>query len=94
MFSNYEKQDYDSVPANSLEGWKQLYKIGEVDHMPEPTNEKQKRVQEIYRKRKREKTSNRTWTLVLILCLIPVLILLVTSALFDLGVELPAFFGR
>ncbi|MBW3112600.1 hypothetical protein KYJ26_12215 [Bacillus sp. MCCB 382] len=62
--------------------------------MAEPTNEKQKRVQEIYRKRKREESSNRTWTLILILFMIPVLILLVTSALFDLGIELPAFFGR
>ncbi|MCA0149822.1 hypothetical protein LCD52_13565 [Rossellomorea vietnamensis] len=62
--------------------------------MAEPTNEKQKRIQEIYRKNKREEPSNTNWTMILILCVIPVLILLVTSALFDLGVGLPAFFGR
>ncbi|UTE78395.1 MULTISPECIES: hypothetical protein [unclassified Rossellomorea] len=62
--------------------------------MAEPTNEKQKRIQEIYRKNKREEYSNTNWTMILILCVIPVLILLVTSALFDLGVGLPAFFGR
>ncbi|MDX8344599.1 hypothetical protein [Rossellomorea sp. YZS02] len=62
--------------------------------MAEPTNEKQKRVQEIYKKRKREESSNRIWPLILILFMIPVVILLVTSALFDLGIELPAFFGR
>ncbi|MCC5803575.1 hypothetical protein [Rossellomorea vietnamensis] len=62
--------------------------------MAKPINEKQKRIQEIYRTKKREESSNLTWTVILILCVIPVLILLVTSALFDLGVELPAFFGR
>lgn len=62
--------------------------------MTEPTNEKQRRVQEVYRKYKREGSSNQTWTWILILCVIPVLILLVTSALFDLGVQLPRFFGR
>ncbi|MCA1060213.1 hypothetical protein LCL96_14840 [Rossellomorea aquimaris] len=58
------------------------------------TNEKRKRIQRLYRKRKQEGSSNKTWNLILILCLIPVLILLVTSALFDLGVHLPEFFGR
>jgi hypothetical protein len=65
-----------------------------MENMAEPTNEKQKRIQEIYRKNKREEYSNTNWTMILILCVIPVLILLVTSALFDLGVGLPAFFGR
>lgn len=65
-----------------------------MENMAEPTNEKQKRIQEIYRKNKREESSNTNWTMILILCVIPVLILLVTSALFDLGVGLPAFFGR
>ncbi|WP_179884961.1 hypothetical protein [Bacillus sp. AFS015802] len=57
-------------------------------------NEKQKRIQELYRKKKQEASSHIAWTLVLMLCVIPVLILLVTSALFDLGFQLPEFFGR
>jgi hypothetical protein len=56
--------------------------------------EKQKRVQELYREKKRDDSSNKSWTFVMILFVIPVLILLVTSALFDLGVQLPEFFGR
>ncbi|MHA7136538.1 hypothetical protein ACRTEV_04610 [Rossellomorea arthrocnemi] len=58
------------------------------------SNKKQERIQEIYRKKRREDYPNKTWTLIVILCVIPVLILLVTSALFDLGVPLPEFFGR
>ncbi|MCR8849293.1 hypothetical protein NQ095_12805 [Rossellomorea sp. SC111] len=58
------------------------------------TSEEQKRIQELYRKKKRQESFNKTWTWILILCVIPVLILLVTSALFDLGVQLPEFFGR
>jgi hypothetical protein len=58
------------------------------------TKEKQKRVQELYREKKRDDSSNKSWTFVMILFVIPVLILLVTSALFDLGVQLPEFFGR
>ncbi len=60
--------------------------------------EKQKKVQEIYRKKRRGLRSNTKgdmrWTVILILCLLPVLLLLVTSALFDLGFELPGIFGR
>ncbi|MGE6753539.1 hypothetical protein ACQKFO_08800 [Rossellomorea sp. NPDC071047] len=62
--------------------------------MTQHTKEKQNRVQELYRKKKSEGPSNNSWTVILILCVIPVLILLVTSALFDLGVPLPEFFGR
>ncbi|MFC7786420.1 MULTISPECIES: hypothetical protein [unclassified Rossellomorea] len=62
--------------------------------MSHHTNEKQKRVQDLYRKKKREDSSPTFWTVILMLCVIPVLILLVTSALFDLGVRLPEFFGR
>jgi uncharacterized membrane-anchored protein len=58
------------------------------------SDKKQKRVQDLYRKKKREDSSHKTWTLIVVLCVIPVLILLVTSALFDLGVPLPEFFGR
>jgi hypothetical protein len=58
------------------------------------TKEKQKRVQDLYREKKRDDSSNKAWTFVMILFVIPVLILLVTSALFDLGVQLPEFFGR
>ncbi|WP_201715605.1 hypothetical protein [Rossellomorea arthrocnemi] len=58
------------------------------------TKEKQKRVQELYREKKRDDSSNKSCTFVMILFVIPVLILLVTSALFDLGVQLPEFFGR
>jgi uncharacterized membrane-anchored protein len=54
----------------------------------------QKKVQDLYRKKKREASSHKIWTVIVILCVIPVLVLLVTSALFDLGVPLPDFFGR
>ncbi|MGG1629710.1 hypothetical protein [Rossellomorea sp. NRS-1567] len=62
--------------------------------MRQHNSEKQNLVQDLYRKKKREGSSHRLWTVILILCVIPVLILLVTSALFDLGVPLPEFFGR
>ncbi|KPL58472.1 hypothetical protein [Rossellomorea vietnamensis] len=62
--------------------------------MAEPKNKNQKRIQETYRKQMREKSSNSNWAWFLVFCVIPVLILLVTSALFDLGVQLPEFFGR
>ncbi|MGF3104447.1 hypothetical protein [Rossellomorea sp. DUT-2] len=62
--------------------------------MTQHTNEKQKRVQELYRKKKREDSSHKIWTVIVMLCVILLLILLVTSALFDLGVPLPEFFGR
>ncbi|MGM0852504.1 MAG: hypothetical protein ACQEWI_07820 [Bacillota bacterium] len=62
--------------------------------MSQHNHEKQKRVQHLYRKKKREDSSHKFWTVIVTLCVIPVLILLVTSALFDLGVQLPEFFGR
>lgn len=62
--------------------------------MTQHTKEKQNRVRELYRKKKSEGSSNNSWRVILILCVAPVLILLVTSALFDLGVPLPDFFGR
>ncbi|MFI8577632.1 hypothetical protein ACIGEL_18120 [Rossellomorea aquimaris] len=62
--------------------------------MSQHNSEKQNLVQDLYRKKKREKSSHKLWAVILILCVIPVLILLVTSALFDLGVPLPEFFGR
>jgi uncharacterized BrkB/YihY/UPF0761 family membrane protein len=62
--------------------------------MTRHSNEKQKRIQEMYRKKKREGPSSKTWTLLMILCVIPVLFLIVMSALFDLGIQLPELFGR
>jgi hypothetical protein len=62
--------------------------------MTRHSKEKQKRIQELYRKKKREDLANKRWSLLLILCIIPFLILLVTSALFDLGIPLPELFGR
>ena len=62
--------------------------------MIQHTNEKQKRIQDLYRKQMRKDPSSKTWTWIVVLCMIPVLFLLVTCALFDLGVQLPEFFGR
>ncbi|MFL8938649.1 hypothetical protein ACKA06_17815 [Rossellomorea oryzaecorticis] len=61
-------------------------------------NQKLRKVQSIYRKKKyRRRTGseeNRTWTLVVGISVLIMFFFLIMSVLFDIGIPIPSFFGR
>ncbi len=61
-------------------------------------NQKLRKVQSIYRKKKHRRRTgreeNRTWTLVVGISVLIMFFFLIMSVLFDIGIPIPSFFGR
>lgn len=60
--------------------------------------QKLRKVQRLYRKNINKNRGvnydNKIWKVVINICLLVVIFFFITSALFDMGVPLPSFFGR
>lgn len=61
-------------------------------------NQKLRKVQSIYRKKKHRRRTgreeNRTWTLMVGISVLIMFFFLIMSVLFDIGIPIPSFFGR
>ncbi|MEG9295163.1 hypothetical protein V6B33_01770 [Mangrovibacillus sp. Mu-81] len=64
-----------------------------MDPKEQEQNRKLRKVQKIYR-RKKNSEENKSWTVFVGVCMLVIFFFLIMSALFDLGVQLPSFFGR
>jgi hypothetical protein len=72
--------------------------VKSVNPINQDKNQRLRKVQAVYRKKKYHKratiNNNGIWKIIVSICVITLFFFLITSALFDIGVPLPKFFGR